>query len=444
LTHGAGLDIGEHVNMKENVKEHIRKFVSFNIFCLKEVVRGGIAYYAWLLFLGVLIIIGVAGYREQVIHGHIVSNMSDTVPWGLFIGTYAFLVGVAAAAVALAVPGYVYNWEPIKEIVVLGEIIAISAVVMALLFVTADLGHPERIWHAVPILGKPNLPLSLIAVNILVLNSYLVLNIMIVTYFLYSSYLRRPYNKLLFMTLMLTSIPMAFSIHAVTAFIFNVLPARPYWNSAILVPRFISTALCAGPAIMILAFKILRKVANIDIKDKALFKIAEMVAIVLFVNLLLFVAEVVTEFRSATTHTVHIQFYFQGLEGHQQLVLWAWSGALCNIFAFILLLIPKTRNNHITLNIGCVLVIVGVFIEKGIGLVLPGLSPGTLGMLYEYNPSMVEMMISVGIAGVGAFVFTILSKVAIPLTFREPYKTITGKDLEDHPEVTPFTQEAHS
>jgi molybdopterin-containing oxidoreductase family membrane subunit len=91
-----------------------------------------------------------------------------------------------------------------------------------------------------------------------------------------------------------------------------------------------------------------------------------------------------------------------------------------------------------------VLVIVGVFIEKGIGLVLPGLSPGTLGMLYEYNPSVVEVMIGIGIAGVGAFIFTILSKAAIPLTFREPYKTITGKDLEDHPEVTPFTQEAHS
>lgn len=432
------------VNIKENVKEHIREFVSFNIFCLKEVVRGGIAYYAWLVFLGVLIIIGVAGYHEQVIHGHIVTNMSDEVPWGLFIGTYAFLVGVAAAAVALAVPGYVYNWEPIKEIVVLGEIVAISAVVMALLFVTADLGHPERIWHAFPILGKPNLPLSLIAVNILVLNSYLILNIMIVTYFLYSSYLRRPYNKLLFMTLMLTSIPMAFSIHAVTAFIFNVLPARPYWNSAVLVPRFISTALCAGPAIMILAFKVLRKVAKIDIKDKALFKIAEIIAIVLFVNLLLFIAEVVTEFRSATTHTVHIQFYFQGLEGHQQLVLWAWSGALCNIFAFILFLIPKTRNNHITLNLGCALVIVGVFIEKGIGLVLPGLSPGTLGMLYEYSPSLVEIMISIGIVGIGAFTFTILSKIAIPLTFRAPYKGQKETGSDEPSEVPHSTREAHS
>ena len=65
--------------------------------------------------------------------------MRDPGPWGIFFGTYAFLVGVAAAAMALAVPGYVYHWKPIKEIVVLGEIIAICAVVMCILFVVAKL-----------------------------------------------------------------------------------------------------------------------------------------------------------------------------------------------------------------------------------------------------------------------------------------------------------------
>lgn len=396
------------------------RFIEFSIFCLKEIVRGKITYYAWLAFLFVMILIGAAGFYQQLVHGHIVSNMVDPVPWGLFIGTYAFLVGVAAAAVALSVPGYVYHWEPIKEIVILGEIIAISAVVMALLNVTVDLGHPERGWHVLPLLGSPNFPLSMIALNVLVLPGYLILNLIIVTYFLYCSFIGRPYNKFIFMALMYSSIPAAISIHAVTAFIFNVLPARPYWNSAILVPRFISTALCAGPALMILAFKILRKVANIDIKDKALFKIAEIMVIVLFVNLLLFLAEVITEFRSATLHTIHIRFYFTGIEGHMKVAPWAWFGAFCNIAAFFMLLIPRTRKYHLTLNFGCILIIIGVFIEKGIGLVLPGLTPGTLGEVYEYDPSAVEVMISIGIAGIGAFVFTIFSKAAIPLAFRKP------------------------
>jgi molybdopterin-containing oxidoreductase family membrane subunit len=397
----------------------MKNVMAFTLYGLRQMVSGGSAYYLWLAFLGAMISVGLAGYHEQFLHGHIVTNMRDPVPWGVFIGTYAFLVGVAAAAMALAVPGYVYHWKPIKDIVVLGEIIAISAVIMCILFVMADLGHPERFWHLLPFLGKPNLPRSMIGMNVLILNGYLVLNIVIVFYFLYCSYANRSYNKVLFMTLMLLSIPAAISIHTTTAFIFNVLPARPYWNSAILVPRFIATALCAGPALMVLAFQILRKVAKINIEDEALMKIVEMTVIVLFVNLLLFFAEVVTEFRSATAHTIHMQYYFSGIGGHVGLVKWAWSGAACNLTAFFLLLIPRTRNNRILMNLACVLVFVGVFIEKGIGLVLPGFTPGTLGEVYTYAPSSVEVMIAIGVVGVGTLVFTLLSKVAIPLTFSE-------------------------
>ena len=413
----------------------MKSITAFAFYSLKEMVRGGRAYYAWLVCLGVLIWIGVAGFQEQLLHGHIVSNMRDPVPWGVFIGTYAFLVGVAAAAMALAVPGYVYHWKPIKDIVVLGEIIAISAVIMAILFVMADLGRPERFWHLIPFLGKPNIPYSMIAMNVLILNGYLVLNVVIVFYFLYCSYADRPYNKPFFMTLMLLSIPAAISIHTTTAFIFNVLPARPYWNSAILVPRFIATALCAGPALMVLAFQALRKAANINIRDEALQKIAEMMVIVLFVNLLLFFAEVVTEFRSATAHTVHMQYYFTGLEGHVDLVGWSWFGASCNVLAFLLLLIAKTRRNPITMNLACVLVFIGVFIEKGVGLVLPGFTPGALGGFYEYFPSRQELMICVGIFGAGTLVFTLLSKAAIPLTFSEPLEWDDQLRAEGSPKV---------
>jgi molybdopterin-containing oxidoreductase family membrane subunit len=261
----------------------------------------------------------------------------------------------------------------------------------------------------------------MIAMNVLILNGYLVLNLVLVAYFLYCNFAGHHYNNALFITLMFVSIPMAISIHATTAFIFNVLPSRPYWNSAILVPRFVGTALAAGPALMVLAFQMLRRQAKINIRDEALRKIAEMISIVMFVNLLLFLAEVVTEYRSATHHTVHMQYYFQGINGHIGLTPWAWSGAACNVVAFFLLMIPRTRNRMLTMNIGCFLVFVGVFVEKGIGLVLPGFTPGTLGEMYEYVPSTPELMICVGVAGVGTLVFTLLTKIAIPLSmFHEP------------------------
>ena len=210
----------------------MKNTMAFTYYCLKEMASGGRNYYAWLVFLAVPIAIGVAGYLEQSIHGHIVSSMRDPVPWGLFIGTYAFLVGVAAAAMALAVPGYVYNWKPIKDIVVLGEIIAISAVIMAILFIIADLGRPERFWHLLPFLGRPNIRYSMIALNVLILNGYLVLNVVLVFYFLYCSYANRPYNRKFFMALMLFSIPAAISIHTTTA-----IPHPPPPSSSTSCPR---------------------------------------------------------------------------------------------------------------------------------------------------------------------------------------------------------------
>ena len=189
---------------------------------------------------------------------------------------------------------------------------------------------------------------------------------------------------------------------------------------------------------MILAFQVLRRAANINIRNEALVKIAEITAIVLFVNLLLFFAEVVTEFRSATAHTVHMQYYFTGIGDHVGLAGWAWFGAACNVLAFLLLLIPRTRKNPITMNLGCALVFVGVFIEKGVGLVLPGFTPGSLGEVYEYFPSRVEVMIAIGIAGVGVLVFTLLSKAAIRLTFSEPLEE------DDHLETERSQAVAHT
>jgi hypothetical protein len=71
---------------------------------------------------------------------------------------------------------------------------------------------------------------------------------------------------------------------------------------------------------------------------------------------------------------------------------WSWFGASCNVLAFLRLRIPKTRRNPITTNLGRMPVFIGGLNEKGVGLVLPGLTPGALGELYEYFPSRQEAM----------------------------------------------------
>ncbi|MCZ7583147.1 MAG: polysulfide reductase NrfD [Deltaproteobacteria bacterium] len=221
--------------------------------------KGGKGYYSWLAFLGACILIGVLGYIEQLHGGLIRTHMRDPVSWGFYIGNFTFLVGVAAAAVVLVIPAYIYNWKPIKEIAIIGELLAVSAVVMCLLFVAADLGRPDRAWHLIPIIGHLNFPSSLLAWDVLVLNGYGALNFVIVTYMIYTAFVRKEYSKSFVTPLILISIPFAVSIHTVTAFVYNGLPARPFWNSAILAPRFLTSAFCSGPAIILVLLQLLKK-----------------------------------------------------------------------------------------------------------------------------------------------------------------------------------------
>jgi len=377
--------------------------------------RGGKAYWLWIGLLVALIIWGGLAYVEQLRYGLIVTNMRDQVSWAFYIGNFTFLVGVAAAAVVLVIPAYIYHWGPIKEVAILGEILAISAIVMCLLFVTVDMGHPDRFWHLIPGVGRMNFPNAMLAWDVLVLNLYLFLNVFIVTHILYRGMQGKPYNQKLVVPLIMFSIPAAVGIHTVTAFIYAGLPGRPYWNASILAPRFLVSAFCSGPAIMVILFQILQRTTKIAIKDEAIWKVAELMAYAMFVNLLLLGAEVFKEYYSGTEHLVHLQYLFAGIRGHHALVPYAWAFVICGISAFLLFLFPATRRNVFTLNLGCLLIYASVYIEKGMGLVIPAFTPDTLGEFYEYVPTIHELRIGAAIFSVGFLVFTLLCRIAIPI-----------------------------
>ncbi|ACL65861.1 Polysulphide reductase NrfD [Anaeromyxobacter dehalogenans 2CP-1] len=398
-------------------------FLEFVKGCVRQVLSGGRAYKAWMAFLLCVIAVGVAAYTRQATAGLIASNMRDDVSWAFYIGNFAFLVGVAAAAVLLVIPAYVYQWKPIKEVVVLGELLAISALVMALLFISVDLGRPDRVHHMMPFLGTPNWPASLLTWDALVLNTYLLLNVVLVLYLLFKTYRGEHYDKRIFLPLVLLSIPVSISTHTVTAFLFNGMAARPYWNASILAPRFIASALCSGPAVMIILFQLLRKAFKFEIKDEAIWKIAELMAYAMFINLFLLGAELFKEYYSATEHLLYTKYLWGGIGEHTVLVKYAWLSLACSVIAFLLFLTPRTRKNFVTLNVGCVLIWAGVYIEKGMGLIIPGFTPSTLGQIYEYTPTKMEWAIAAGVFGVGFLTFTILVKIAVPIlvgTFRAP------------------------
>lgn len=399
----------------EKLRETIRETWHFYKKTLVLVFSGSKIYYSWCLFLLAIIITGFVFYLKQHKIGLIETNLNDQVPWGLYIANFTYLVGTAAAAVLLVIPAYIYQFKPIKEIVVLGELFAASSVIMAILFVMVDLGRLDRFWHMLPFIGKMNFPQSLLAWDVLVLNGYLLLNLFIPIYLLVKFYYRKEPNWKFILPFILLSIPWAVGIHTVTAFVYNGLPARPFWNASILAPRFLASAFCSGPAIIIIIFQIIRKVSSISIEDNALFKIAELIAYAMFLNLFLMSAELFKEYYSNTVHIASFKYLFEGLHNHNALVPWIWSAMAMNVTAFFLFLIPSTRKRLSTLNLGCLLIIIGVWIEKGPGFVIPGFVPDPLGEIHEYIPNFLELVISFGIWGLGLFIFTLLMKVAIPI-----------------------------
>ena len=383
------------------------------------VIRGSKRYYIWLAFLFILIAWGSTGYIAQLKQGLIVTNMRDTISWAFYIGNFTFLVGVAAAAIMLIIPAYIYNWKPLKEVVIFGELLAISAVIMCMLFVIVDIGNPLRLWHMIPLIGRLNLPASLLSWDSVVLSLYFFLNLGVVSYLLYTLFYKREYNKKILNPLILLSIPLAISIHTVTAFLYNGFAGRPYWNSALLAPKFLASAFCSGPAVLIILFQILKKTTTFEIKQEAIWKIAELMAYAMFINLFFFGAEVFKEIYSNTEHLVHLKYLFIGVGENRDIVFYGWASLIISIIAFLLFLIPKTRKNVVTLNIGAILIWFGVYIEKGIALLIPGFTPDTLGQIYIYRPSLVEIKIAVGIFAIGFLIFTLMTKIAIAIVFED-------------------------
>ncbi len=393
----------------------IRNFARFVIDSARILTRGNWLYWTWVLSLLVVIGAGGMAWIHQSSVGLITTNMRDQVSWAFYIGNFTFLVGVAAAAVVLVIPAYIYNWKPIREIVIFGELLAVSAIIMCLSFVLVDIGRPDRFWHLFPGIGHLNFPQSILAWDVIVLNIYFVINFIVVTHILYRAFNGRHYSPKVVVPLVLLSIPMAVGIHTVTAFLYNGIAARPYWNSSILAPQFLASAFCSGPAILLFVIQLLKKFTRFEIQDEAIWKVAELMAYAMFINLFLLGAEVFKEYYSHTEHLLYTQYLWQGIGKHRALVPFAWFSLFCSVMAFLIFVVPAGRRNWVTLNIGAVLIFAGVYIEKGMGLVIPGMTPDTLGEIYEYRPSAVEWMVAVGVFGVGALVFTTLVNVAVPI-----------------------------
>ena len=376
---------------------------------LEKALSGGRRYWAWLAFLIFLIGVGFNSYLRQLDYGLGITGMSRNVTWALYIAQFTFLVGVAASAVMLVLPYYLHNYKAFGRITILGEFLAVSAVLMCLTFIIVDLGQPARAFN---VLIYPT-PSSILFWDMIVLNGYLVLNILI-GWTVLSSERKSVPPPVWVKPLIYISIPWAISIHTVTAFIYAGLPGRSFWLTALMAPRFLASAFASGPALLILLCFILRKVTRFDAGKEPVQMLARIVTYAMVITVFFFFMEIFTVFYSQIPEPMQpFRYLFVGLEGHQRLVPWMWAAVLLAGVALVLLLNPRTRQNEGLLAIACAAVFASLWVEKGLGLVVTGFIPSPLEKITEYSPTRPEVLITLGIWAMGLLILTVLYKVAL-------------------------------
>jgi Ni/Fe-hydrogenase subunit HybB-like protein len=385
---------------------------------LEKALVGSKKYWAWLALLGFLAVSGVYYYLQQFSYGLGITGLSRDVSWGLYIGQFTFLVGVAASAVMLVIPYYLHDYKKFGKIVILGEFLAISAVTMCILFIFVDMGQPMRIMNVVL---HPTLN-SVMFWDSVVLLGYLILNLMIGWVTLGSDRKGVAPPKWIKFFIYL-SVPWAVSIHTVTAFLYAGLPGRHFWLSAIMAARFLASAFAGGPALLIILALIVRKVTKFDPGKEPIQTLGKIVAYAMFANVFFLGLEFFTAFYSNIPGHMHSFVYlYAGLEGHTELVPLMWTSTVFAIVSLFMLVFPGIRRNEALLALACVMLFISLWIDKGFGLVIGGFVPNMMEQIRPYWPTRQESIITLGVWAIGFLILSMLYKIAV--TVREETKGV--------------------
>jgi Ni/Fe-hydrogenase subunit HybB-like protein len=376
---------------------------------------GSWRFYVWMTVLTAVALVGANAWAHQVADGMVRTNMTDHVSWGLYIANFTFMVGLAAGAVMMVIPAYLYDEEQMHDVVIIGELLAIAAIAMCLAFIVVDMGRPDRLWHIIPGIGRFNWPISMLTWDVLVLNGYLLLNLHITGYLIYARYRGRKPDKRWYLPFVFVSIGWAISIHTVTAFLYSGLGGRPFWNSALLAPRFIVSAFVTGPAFVILLLQVVKRYTGYPIGRRPIQVLTSVLRVTVLANLFMLGSELFTAFYSGGSHGASARYLFFGLHGHTGLVPWTWASLILNLAAVALLYGHHRRGAIAWLNAACAAAFVAVWIEKGMGLIVPGFIPSTLHEIVEYQPSLTEWKVSAGIWALGLMILTVAVKIALPV-----------------------------
>jgi molybdopterin-containing oxidoreductase family membrane subunit len=374
------------------------------------------AWRAWVGALAAGLVVGAACFAYQWSRGLTVTGLSNTVSWGMYIVAFMFLVGASAGGLIVVAGAELAGTRRFERLDRLAVVVSGAAIATAAGTILPDLGRPELAWK---MLVQPHWTSPLVW-DMFVIATYLA--IAVADLYLLT---RRERPAVAMRRLAMVALPVAVLVHSVTAFIFGLLVARPFWNTALLAPMFISSALVSGTALVIVVAHVVERTTGFGTRE-LLPDLGRLMVWFLGVDAFLLFAEVLTVYASGVED--HVEQLRVLLFGRLAPLFW-FEVVAGLVVPFVILARARLRARPAWLVAACVLALTGVFLKRVnilfssmfeplVGLA-PGIPGGRPGQQFRpdeiYVPSWVEIGVLVGMA---AFFLTLVTvgvrKVVLP------------------------------
>jgi molybdopterin-containing oxidoreductase family membrane subunit len=375
-----------------------------------------------------LIVVGVLAYAAQMTQGLGVTGMSNRTPWSLYIVNFVFFIGASAGGIVVASLAYALGLEHFKPVARLAEVTALTCLTLATIFITLDVGRPDRLWH---LLRHGNLSSPLVW-DVTSIAIYSLLAFALVYFSVRADVVRlsamMPHRRRLYRmlalgrtdlspeavdrdhrtlhALALLSVPAAIAVHTVTAWILGLVKAQPGWHTAILAPMFIVSAVVSGIALTIAAAVVSRWALGVRIDEDVIRSLARILFFTLPVLGYLFVSEMITAVYPKEPEGVHV--FAEMAFGRWGLTFWF---TLCGLLGAFVLLAAAKRFSLRTIGLASFAVVLAVLAERW-NIVIPT-QTATSHLPYGmpgYTPSAVELAITAAAYAGGVLAYLVLTR----------------------------------
>src|SRR5579875_600445 len=392
-----------------------------------------LGFYIFIAALIAMISTGVVAWSIQLQNGLIMTNMRDVVSWGLYISLFAWFVGVSAGGLIVSSSAAVFKikqWQPISK---LANLLASVAIALAAFAILPDLGRPDRILN---LFLYPNLQSPLIW-DVTIIFTYLIISLVELGLMITADIAKEKGNESKYNSrerlvrgIAFVALPVAILTHSITAWIFGLQISRPLWNTALLAPIFLASALVSGLGLVILVCVLSNKFGAVKVERETISGLARLLGVIILVDLFLLASEYVTAVwpaNPAEVSTLLVEFF----DPYWWL---AWTQWIPAVVALALVAYPKTRGLAGAQLTAAVMVLLEVFFYR-LELVIPGFvnplvqyppgtSVGTASATYNplisgynpgfsfqlsgsYFPSVIEWSIAIGLVAGAALLITL-------------------------------------